>query len=186
MVKEKNEIRKNHLKEIDMNCLRLLESNMARLIELFRFNGSNPLPKPEVFKENSRFFEKGFLHFTIFMGIEDWSKMLYEDLKSHSITKNIPPIINKFENNISEKYKLLSENYKRLYNKIEAENKGISKHNLDVILLIALRYDSDEFKNDWKNIWTAYWQPIKNDDKIKDFVYKEGKNMVQLKKPNKW
>ena len=69
---------------------------------------------------------------------------------------------------------------------IEAENKGISKHNLDVIFLIALRYDSDEFKNDWKNIWTAYWQPIKNDDKIKDFVYKEGKNMVQLKKPNKW
>jgi hypothetical protein len=181
MVKEKNEIRKKHLTEIDMSCLRQLESNITRLIELFRFSGSNPLHKPEAFKENARFFEKGLLHFTLFMGIEDWNKILYEDLKSHSITKNIPPMINKFENEVGGKYKLLSENYEKLYNKIEGENNGISKQNLDIILLIALRYDSDEFKNDWKNVWTAYWQAIKNDDKVRDFVYKEGKKYSETK-----
>jgi hypothetical protein len=58
MTKEKNDIRKTHLSELDRSCVRQIESNVTKLIEFFGFYGSNPLPLPEAVDENSRYFEK--------------------------------------------------------------------------------------------------------------------------------
>ena len=185
MTKEKNDIRKIHLSELDRSCVRQIESNVTKLIEFFGFYGSNPLPLPEAVDENSRYFEKGLLNFSIFTGIDEgWGKTLYDDLKSHSITRQIPIDIHEFGKEVSLKYKMYAENYEKLYKQLQSDHPKISKQDLDIILLIALGYDNEEFKHDWKNTWTPDGQAIKKDSQLREFVYKEGSRYGETEEAN--
>ena len=170
----KNKIRKTHLKDINSSCLTQLERNVSGLLGFFRFISNSQLPKPDDINQNSRYFEKGLKHFTLYLGMGDWNKILYNDLNNHTVSKEIPKLIDKLEESISPKYKTYIENYEKLYRKIEVENQGIEKAKLDMILLIAMDFDTEEFEHDWKNTWPIYGQQIRNDEALRAFVYAKG------------